>query len=384
MPFVFGGSRERGEARPRRALTEPAPRDWRIAIFLFGTFATLGGIRALGVDPAGFNTDCYMATAWARHYLASPDFHLSLHDIYTQGFVHPLLYIPILGILGLLGVPSHAQDDLAISAVYSISVGLITALAFLCARAYLRREVAGTCAVITVLVLALGSANDHDRYSPNAEILGTVIILLLWYLLIMKEKIKRWLPAFILLGTLGFHLKYQLIAIIFPFLWLSDIKFRQKRAITIYLTIAIFAVDLAVYRLNGEGLLSRIPGLIQYTTLGAIGGGKIPVGEQLASQFFDQLDAILIFIPQIVIAWLFWVYALSTPFAAGRFAMVDLRACVLMLAAALIAIFLPGKGFVHYYLLLMPVSTFVMVMALRNARPCCNPRPLGPPTNAVL
>ncbi len=359
-------------------MTEPVARDWRIAIFLFGTFATLGGIRALGVDPPGFNTDCYMATAWARHYLASPDFHLSLHDIYTQGFVHPLLYIPILSLLNVLGVPSHAQDDLAISAVYSVSVGLIAALAYLCARAYLRREVATTCAVITLLVLILAPADDLDRYSPNAEILGTVIILFLWYLLIMKETIKYWLPASILLGCLGFHLKYQLIAIIFLFFWLSDIKLAQKRNITIYLTIAMFAVDLLVYRLNGEGLLSRTSGLMQYTLLGATGGGEIPSGDQLSALFFDQLDAIVMFIPQIVIAWLFWAYALSTPAAGGRLAQADLRSSGLMVAGTLIAIFLPGKGFAHYYLLLMPVSTFVMVMALRNAKPCCNPRPSGP------
>ncbi len=338
-----------------------------MAFFLYGTFATLAGLKALVVKPGGFNPDCYLATAWARHYLGRPGFDLTVHDMHTQGFIHPFLYVPILGLLDLLGVPSAAQDDLAISAVYAITAGLIVALAFLCGRAYLSREAAATCAVLSLLVLVLG--RDVDSYSPNGEMLGTVLLLLLWALLIHAGQLRLWLPAAVLIGTIGFNLKYQLAIQILLFIWLSDLFRADKRRLTLYLMLACILVDLVVFRLQGEGILSRAGALLFDYSLSEIGeGGKLGSIINFIPLMLKMLLRIFEYMPQILIAWLCWIYAQTDSPSGEKQASADMKACALMIAGTFAAILLPTKGYEHYNLLLMPATTFVMVLALRNSR----------------
>jgi hypothetical protein len=342
-----------------------------MAFFLYGTFATLTGLKALVLTPheplGAFNPDCYMATAWARHYLGRPGFDLTVHDMYTQGFVHPFIYVPILGLLDLLGVPSAAQDDLAISAVYAITAGLIVALAFLCGRAYLRREAAATCAVLSLMVLVFGT--DMDSNSPNGEMLGSVLLLLLWALLIHARHLRFWLPAAVLIGTIGFHLKYQLAIQILLFIWLSDQSRQDKRRLTLYLVLASILLDLIVFRLGGEGILSKAGALVFDYSLSGIGdSGKLGSISQSIPLLLNLLLSILAYTPQILIAWLCWLYGQTDSPSGEKQALADMKASALMIAGTFAAILLPAKGYAHYNLLLIPTTTFVMVLALRNSR----------------
>ncbi|MCP9772356.1 hypothetical protein KBY66_06920 [Synechococcus sp. Tobar12-5m-g] len=245
------------------------------------------------------------------------------------------------------------------------------ALAFLCGRAYLSREAAATCAVLSLMVLIFGM--DIDSYSPNGEMLGSVLLLLLWALLIHAEHLRFWLPAAVLIGTIGFHLKYQLAIQILLFIWLSDQFRADKRRLTLYLVLACILVDLIVFRLGGEGILSRAGALIFDYSFSEIGeGGKLGSINSFIPLLLNLLLTILAYTPQILIAWLCWIYGQADSPAGEKQALADMKASALMIAGTFAAILLPAKGFPHYNLLLIPTTTFVMVLALRNSRLSAN------------
>jgi hypothetical protein len=81
--------------------------------------AFLARILQAGEISSGFDEDAHVATSLARHYLHSPP-GTEVVDMYTQGFLQPLLYVPLLAFLRAAGITPPLQDGLAIDLVQAV------------------------------------------------------------------------------------------------------------------------------------------------------------------------------------------------------------------------------------------------------------------------
>jgi hypothetical protein len=109
-----------------------------VLVFMVASTAILARILQAGVISSGFVEDVHVATSLARHYLHSPP-GTEVVDMYTQGFLHPLLYVPLLAFLRAVGITPSLQDGLAIALVQAVAVGLIAQLAYIGSRSLLNR-----------------------------------------------------------------------------------------------------------------------------------------------------------------------------------------------------------------------------------------------------
>lgn len=341
-------------------------KDSDVALALFAAFSTIAASNAL--SRSYFNADCQVDVLRARAYLQRPLGDFRIYDHFTKGFINSVVYTPFLWILDRLGVPWGPQDLIAISTVYAILIGMIAVLAYYCSRSFISKQ-----ASVVVTVLTLSSVcliQNYETWSPNGELMGCPVLLGIWYTLIHKRP-GYWVATCILLGSLAFHIKYQLMPQATAFVILSEGSKVNKWKILAGIALVSLALDLIVYRLAGEGFLSTASSLVfeyssRTSTPNALHSGGIP----------QRLADILRTTPQFFAAWALWLPALLRqarfkPFKSeeqdSRFSLhSDLIASLLMSIVTGSSIIFSGKEFLHYYLLLIPTTTFVAVMALRH------------------
>jgi hypothetical protein len=201
-----------------------------------------------------------------------------------------------------------------------------------------------------------------DGTSPNGEMLAAVLLLSVWAVLIHGSRIRFWKPLAIVIGLLIVHLKYQAIPQLCAFVVLGLASWTEAVWVLISIGAASLGTDLAVYRLNGSGILGRSRSLALDYVVGE--GGRYASPLITSSRHLQQIVSQC---PQILIAWLAWLNPAvrrGTQQGPGR----DLAASLFLTAITLVAILLPGKGYDHYYLLFIPTSVFVVTMALRHSR----------------
>jgi hypothetical protein len=66
-----------------------------VLVFMVASTAILIRILQAGLISTGFDEDVHLAASLARRYLQIP-LGTEVVDMYTQGFLHPLLYVPLL------------------------------------------------------------------------------------------------------------------------------------------------------------------------------------------------------------------------------------------------------------------------------------------------
>jgi hypothetical protein len=356
---------EINHARPERSARLDIT-DYNLSLLLFSAFSTIGAFKALprSWDPGGFNVDMYFATATARHYLLRPWPDFRIHDLYTAGFVHPLLYVPILGLLRLLGIPSEAQDNLAIALVYASSLGSIVVLSYICSRAYLNRAASVATAFMGISGLLL-PRSDSAAVSPNGEMLGSVLLLAFWAVLIYRFQGRYWLGWAIGIGTVLFHLKYQLVPQLIMFAALSGIDRRDVIRFLGWLVITCLGVDLIAYRLSGSGIFYQAHSIAtKYISFGSVSNRDDFTSIRKHTAGLWQM---LQYSPQIIISFLLWLGIACSPNGSQKTWHGDFVASVAMAVTTSFAIMLPGHYNNNYALLFIPTTVFVMTKALRNS-----------------
>ncbi len=311
--------------------------------------------------------------------------------MYTQGFLHPLLYVPLLALLRTLGVPPPLQDGLAIAFVQSVAVGLMALLAYVGCRALLIRGAAVAVACVCVGMPLLWRPVDPSltQLSPNGEILGSVLLLGMWALLVHRPPGQRALSGVVALSVAAFHLKYQLV----PQAWALILggglgRQRALRLLAISLA-ACLVVDLLVYRMGGYGLFSRAGSLLDdYTGLVDVDASSqessafslrglavslvlqgytlVGTAPERLMRFLATLRTFASEAPQFLLAWSVWLVPLLQRRRYGSDSRHVLKAGLLLSVATIAAILLPNKGMLHYYLLLIPTAVVVMATGLAN------------------
>ena len=359
-----------------------------------------------GVIADGFDGDCYMATAMARHYLLRPA-GSEVVDMYTHGFLHPALYVPLLALMQGIGVPPPLQDGLAIAFVQALAVGLIALLAFAGSRALLNRTGAVSVCLLCIFYPLLWRPLDSalTPLSPNGEILGSVLLLGLWCVLLQGFQGRSLVGAVVVLSVAAFHLKYQLMPQVVALILGAGLGGKRALRLLLMALATCLLVDLMVYRLGHAGLLSRAGSLLfDYIGLGGQADGADPAAgfslRGLAVSLVIQLSILaktapakamaLLRLgptlwreaPQVLLAWSVWLIPLLNRRLRGPRFGPQLGAALLLSLATMAAIVLPGKNFSHYYLLFLPTAVVVMATGLghvpRIAEPMA-PAPMGLP-----
>ena len=357
-----------------------------VLVFMVASTAILIRILQAGVIPSGFIEDNYFATSLARRYLQTP-FGTQVVDMYTQGFLHPLLYVPLLALLRAIGITPLLQDGLAIAFVQAVAVGLIALLAYIGSRSLLKR---GPALVVPFLCigppLLLRPVDlSATPLSPNGEILGSVLLLAIWALLVNRSGPGA-VAGVIGLSVAAFHLKYQLVPQVAAMVLGGGLgRLRALRLLAIAL-VACLLVDLLVYRLAGSGIFSRVGSLLT-DYMGIVGSGTpartgsgfslrglavwlvIQISTWIGigpAWLMGNLRAIATEAPQFLLAWSVWLVPLLRPLSLqhGPRFRGDLKGALLLSFATIAAILLPNKGYAHYYLLLIPTAAVVMATGL--------------------
>jgi hypothetical protein len=356
-----------------------------VLVFMVASTAILIRILQAGVIGTGFDQDVHVAASLARRYLQTP-FGTEVADMYTQGFLHPLLYVPLLTLLRAIGITPLLQDGLAIAFVQAVAVGLITLLAYIGSRSLLNQgpalAVSFLCIGPPLLLRPVDSA--ITQLSPNGEILGSVLLLGIWALLVNRSG-RGAVAGVIGLSVAAFHLKYQLVPQVAALILGGGLgRLRALRLLAIALVACLLA-DLLVYRLAGPGIFSRVGSLL--TDYMGIAGSGTPAGSgfslrgvavwlviqlstlagnagNILSGWVGNLRSIATEAPQFLLAWAVWLLPLLRPLQHGPHFRGDLKGGLLLSLATIAAIFLPGKGFNHYYLLLIPTAVVVMATGL--------------------
>jgi len=379
-------------ASPRRRSLVLNKPDLSIGLLLFivTSIAALSRLLWAGLITRGFDDDVHFAVSLARRYLQLPP-GTEVVDMYTQGFLHPLLYVPLLALLRALGVPPPLQDGLAIAFVQSVAVGLMALLAYVGCRALLirRAAVAVACLCVGTPLLLRPVDPSLTQLSPNGEILGSVLLLGMWALLVHRPPGQRALSGVIALSVVAFHLKYQLV----PQAWALILggglgRQRALRLLAISL-VACLVVDLLVHRMGGYGLFSRAGSLLgdymglvdveassQESSAFSLRGLAVSIvvhGYTLVGTAPERLVRFLATLrifaseaPQFLLAWSVWLLPLLQRRRYGPDSRDVLKAGLLLSAATIAAILLPNKGMLHYYLLLIPTAVVVMATGLAN------------------
>lgn len=374
----------------------------RVLVFMVASTAMLVRLLRESVILGGFNQDIYAAASLARRYLQSPP-GIEVVDMYTQGFIHPLLYVPLLAFLKAIGIAPPLQDGLAIAFVQAVAVGLIALLAYIGSRCLLKRVPALAVAFLCIGPLLFLSPEELavTQLSPNGEILGSVLLLAIWAILVHRPPGRGAVSGLIGLSVAAFHLKYQLVPQVAALILGGGLgRLRAWRLLAISL-VACLLVDLLVYRLGGSGIFSRAGsllvdymGIVDSGTLARAGSGFSPSGVAVwlmnrlstwyanaPSGFMWNLRAISAQAPQFLLAWAVWlVLLLRRQLHGPRFRNYLIGALLLSLAT-IVAINLPNKRFNHYLLLLLP--TAVVVMATGLAQFSALARSTGMPTRLV-
>ena len=388
-------------SRSRRGGLFTAEVSTRVLVFMVASTAILVRILRESVIPGGFNQDTYAAASLARRYLQSPP-GIEVVDMYTQGFLHPLLYVPLLAFLRAVGITPPLQDGLAIAFVQAVAVGLIALLAYIGSRCLLKRLPALAVAFLCIgPPLFLSPLYIADQLSPNGEILGSVLLLGIWPILVHRPAGRGAVSGLIGLSVAAFHLKYQLMPQVAALILGGGLgRLRALRLLAISV-VACLLVDLLVYRLGGSGIFSRAGsllgdymGIVDSGTLARAGSGfslwgvAVGLANQMSAWFANAPDLLIWNLramsaqsPQFPLAWAVWLVPLLRRQHRGPRFRAHLIGALLLSLATIIAINLPNKRFDHYLLLLLP--TAVVVMATGLAQFSALARSTGVPTRLV-
>ncbi len=375
----------------------------RVLVFMVASTAILVRVLRESVIPGGFNQDNYFAASLARRYLQTPP-GIEVVDMYTQGFLHPLLYVPLLAFLRAVGITPPLQDGLAIAFVQAVAVGLIALLAYIGSRCLLKRLPALAVAFLCIgplLFLSPQQLAFVDLLSPNGEILGSVLLLGIWAILVHRPAAIGAVSGLIGLSVAAFHLKYQLMPQVAALILGGGLgRLRALRLLAISM-VACLLVDLLVYRLGGSGIVSRAGsllvdymGIVDSGTVARAGSGfslsgvAVWLANQMSTWFASapawlmwSLRAMSAQSPQFALAWAVWLVPLLRRQHRGPRFRAYLIGALLLSLATIFAINLPNKRFDHYVLLLLP--TAVVVMATGLAQFSALARSTGLPTRLV-
>lgn len=330
---------------------------------LASVWASFISYGIVGLYAGRYNTDPHLAINLARYYLHRSDRLAPLFDIGTHGFIHALLYLPFIHLLEFFRVPFSAQDGIAIGCIYGLSAGLIAILTYAVSRHYHDKFISSLISVIIVASL-LVHPGELDFISPNAELIGSVLLLLYWSILLYHYRLPRPFWLAIIVGILTFHLKYQLIPQLFALSFVSGLKPRQAWATISSIFILSLVVDLLAYRLeNNSGILLRFAPLFSGYVF-----TSNPEYPGLAKSAALLLPSIVLYYPLFIIAWAFFfdrmVLSRRRKSNSASKLRSHLLSCALLSVVTLIAIVLPGKNFAHYYILLLPTTVMVLNHAL--------------------
>ncbi len=390
--FVITRARFMGHAASRRHPSSLFLSDFNIGWLLFIVASTSVLVRILlsGSITSGFDDDVHFAASLARRYLQLPPTS-EVVDMYTQGFLHPLLYVPLLALLRAIGTPPPLQDGLAIAFVQSVAVGLIALLAFVGCRALLCRSASiAVCFFCVGLPLLLRPVDSSiTQLSPNGEILGSVLLLGIWVLLVHRPPGHRALSGVVTLSVAAFHLKYQLVPQVWALILGGGLGRKRALRLLAISLVACLVVDLLVYRMGGYGLFSRAGsllgdymGLVDVDTSSQRSSGFSLRGVAVwivvqgftllgsatgrLMRFLVTLRTLAVEAPQFLLAWSVWLVPLLQRRSYGPHGRQFLKAALLLSVATIAAILLPNKGMLHYYLLLIPTAVVVMATGLTN------------------
>jgi hypothetical protein len=335
-------------------------------LFVFSSvWASLISFGLVGLYPGIYNSDPHLAINFARYYLHRPDQLAPLVDIYTHGFLHPLVYLPVVYLLQLLRVPFSMQDGIAIGLIYGLSMGAISILTYYVSRYYNNKY---TSSLISLLVTAsiLVHPGEIDFYSPNAELLGSVLLLFYWGILLYRGHALRSTVAAIIIGVLVFHLKYQLLPQLFCFTFIAGIRFRRATLLALLIVALSLLVDLLAYRFSGGfGFFGRVFMLTNDYV-------RTPNPE-----FSRSIKTLLLFAPNILklyplflVSWSIWLYRVAQSFKrfspSNIFALPGFSQALILSVITIASIVIPAKNFPHYYILLLPTSVFILNKALAH------------------
>jgi hypothetical protein len=234
-----------------------------VLVFMVASTSISARILQAGVISSGFDEDAHVATSLARHYLQCPS-GIEVVDIFTQGLLNPLLYVPLLAYLRAAGITPPLQDGLAIAHVQAVAVGLIALLAYIGSRSLLNRGSALAVACLCIgLPLFLRPVDlAVSQLSPNGEILGSVLFLGIWSIQVHRPPGRGAISWVISLSVAAFHLNYQVVPQVAA-LTLGSVPGRQRDLRLLVLSLLVCdLVDLLVYRWAGSGIFSRAGSLL--------------------------------------------------------------------------------------------------------------------------
>jgi hypothetical protein len=119
--------------------------------------------------------------------------------------------VPLLAFLRAAGITPPLQDGLAIALVQAVAVGLIALLACIGSRSLLNRGPALAVACLCIgLPLRMRPVDlAVTQFSPNGEILGSVLLLGIWAILVHRPPGRAAISWVIGLSVAAFHLKYH-------------------------------------------------------------------------------------------------------------------------------------------------------------------------------
>jgi hypothetical protein len=356
-----------------------------VLVFMVASTAILARILQAGVISSGFVEDVHVATTLARHYLHRPP-GTEVVDMYTQGFLHPLLYVPLLAFLRAVGITPPLQDGLAIALVQAVAAGLIALLAYIGSRSLLNRgpALAVACLCIGLPLLLRPVDLAITQLSPNGEVLGSVLLLGIWVILVRHPPGRGAISWVIGLSVVAFHLKYQLVPQVAALILGGGLGRQRALRLLALSLLACLVVDLIVYRLGGSGIFSRAGSLlVDYMGIADSGtparaesgfslrGMAVSLAIQISTWIgnapvwlMGNLRAISTEAPQFLLAWAVWLVPLLRSQHHGPRFRKNLLGALLLSLATITAILLPNKGFSHYYLLLIPTAVVVMATGL--------------------
>lgn len=365
-------------------------RDFLISCLLvvFFSLAILIRIVNAGGLAGTFDQDTLLAASLGHRYILLR-FEGPVVDMYTHGFLHPFLYVPLIAIVRALGVSPPLQYSAAIACVQCVSVGAIALLAYWGCRQALRRLVSVVVVLLCLVPPFLIFPIDFNLtpVSPNAEIIGSVPLLLLWLLALAPALYWRRAPIIVLVVVGLFHFKYQLLPQALSLLVFPGLSLRRLAFLVVAVLVTALFVDLGIYRLGEHGFIANVHSLVSeyvglYSPASPAPDGSALTIKGMAAWFIVQaftlfhtlssrvqiylghLSTGLSVAPAFFLAWLAWLVLLARRGSLDQETRRRLRLSLLLSFATIVAILLPGKNFLHYYLLLVPTSIIVMAMSL--------------------
>jgi hypothetical protein len=195
--------------------------------------------------------------------------------------------------------------------------------------------------------------------------LGSVLLLAFWAVLIYRFQGRYWLGWALGIGTVIFHLKYQLVPQLIMFTALSGIDRRDVMRFLGWLVITCLGVDLIAYRLSGSGIFYQAHSIAtKYISFGSFSNRDDFTSIRKHTSGLWQM---LQYSPQIIISFLLWLGIACSPNGSQKPWHGDFVASVAMAVTTSFAVMLPGHYNNNYALLFIPTTVFVMTKALRSS-----------------